>query len=66
MVDALSSTLIRLFWHYKAGYLPRPGGLLDQPNAFIEAAELIESVQGEITRAEAENVRRQSKNNYRR
>jgi len=42
MITPASNTYIRLYRHYKNGILPFEGGLLDQPNPFIEAMEAID------------------------
>jgi len=34
---------IRLYRHYKNGVLPYGGGLLNQPNTYIEAMDTIEA-----------------------
>lgn len=43
MVEDGSRQLLSLFQHYKNGLLPFAGGILDQPAAFGEAMNLIES-----------------------
>jgi hypothetical protein len=48
LVSATSNQMIRLYRHYKAGRYPFAGGLLDQPNFYIDAMEVIEGVSGEI------------------
>jgi len=35
--------LLRLYKHYKNNILPFAGGILDQPNVFQEAMEIIEN-----------------------
>lgn len=43
MVDDDSIELRRLYVHYKNGLLPFDGGLLDQPDYYLQAMELLES-----------------------
>lgn len=40
MVTDLSRTLIKLEKHYRAGHLPFQGGLMEQPNLFLDAMQL--------------------------
>lgn len=44
MISDDSHTFIRLYSHYKNQLLPLGGGLLEQPNVFIQAMEAIESL----------------------
>jgi hypothetical protein len=44
MVTATHHQLLRLHKHYKNGLLPLSGGVLDQPNIYLEAMELIDGV----------------------
>lgn len=41
LVTEESAQMLRLYGHYDAGHLPFPGGILDQPAAFVEAVEII-------------------------
>ena len=43
MITDLSRDLLALGRHYHNGHFPFSGGLLDQPNFFIEAMELLPS-----------------------
>lgn len=36
--------MLHLYRHYKNGYLPRAGGILDQPAVFMESMALIDAV----------------------
>lgn len=47
MITAQSRFLMRMYGHYKNRLLPLAGGLLDQPNYYIEAMELIGSIVGD-------------------
>lgn len=38
-----SLALLMLYSHYRRGLLPFPGALYDQPHAYLEAMELIET-----------------------
>lgn len=42
-ITSLSRTFLSLHTHYKSRLLPLSGGLLNQPNAYLQAMELIES-----------------------
>ena len=42
MVTARSNFLLKMYRHYKNGVLAVAGGVLDQPNAYIEAVEIID------------------------
>lgn len=44
MITPMSRELLKLHMHYRAGYLPLSGGILDQPAGFLRAMEIIESV----------------------
>jgi len=54
VVTPTSNQMMRLYRHYKAGRYPFAGGLLEQPNFYIEAMEVIENV---VTEIEAERAR---------
>lgn len=41
MVGERESEMLRLFQHYRHQLLPSAGGLLDQPNNYIESMEII-------------------------
>lgn len=43
MITPESSWFLRLYRHYKNHLLPHAGGLLDQPNAYLEAMEVIDA-----------------------
>lgn len=58
MVTNASSTYIKLYGHYKNSILPFKGGLLDQPNPFIEAMSVIDERLAENAR-----IRNTRKNN---
>ncbi len=32
---------LRLYGHYRRGFLPLPGALFEQPHAYVEAMEII-------------------------
>jgi len=49
MISDYSRALLRLHSHYRAGHLLNPGGrtgLLKQPNDYLEAMELLNSLMG--------------------
>lgn len=39
MISDLSRTLLKLEKPYRTGYLPLSGGMLEQPNLFLEAVQ---------------------------
>ena len=49
--------LVRLWRHYRSGFLLRAGGLADQPNRYLEAMEILS---GEVDRKQAEAMRRKA------
>lgn len=57
MITDTSSSLLRLYGHYKSGYLPFYGGVLDQPRAFVDAMEIIDGTLNSIRIDEAKNQR---------
>lgn len=50
MVTDEARAMLDLYRHYKNGYLPRAGGILDQPAVYMESMALIDSA---VARAEA-------------
>lgn len=54
MITPESYAWLRLHTHYKEGYLPRAGGILDQPNKFMEAMEVLNRAYNGIRRDEME------------
>lgn len=50
MITPQSRYLLRLYGHYKNRLLPYAGGLLNQPNYYIEAMEHIAAVAGDYGR----------------
>ena len=44
MVTTHTYALIRLFKHYKNGILAKKGGVLSQPNYYLEAMEILDNV----------------------
>lgn len=53
--------LISLYRHYKNGFLPSTGGVLDQPQVFLEAMEAIETQIEKNQREAAERASRRQK-----
>lgn len=43
MVDPTAWGFIGLHTHYRNGFLPFRGGLMEQPNAYIEAMQIIDT-----------------------
>jgi len=54
IVTSLSANFLRAFNFYKAGFLPNPGGWLDQPAKLLDAFDAIER---ELNEVEAEKER---------
>lgn len=46
MVTEASLSLLKLHRHYKNGMLFLEGGLMNQPNTYLDAMQLIESIKG--------------------
>lgn len=44
MVTEASTTLVKLYGHYKNRLLFVEGGLMNQPNTYLEAMEIIERI----------------------
>lgn len=61
MVQPWAHKLMTLYRHYRLGRYPFSGGLLEQPNFYIEAMAAIETVSGEIEAARAERTRREAR-----
>ncbi|MFP4560983.1 MAG: hypothetical protein ACLFQ3_06625 [Thiohalorhabdus sp.] len=57
MVTEQSTGYLRLYNHYERSVLPYSGGLLQQPAAYLEAMEVIESAVNEHQRQQAERWR---------
>ena len=47
MITQASLFYFRLYKHYQKSMFPYSGGLLDQPAVYMQAMELIESLQGQ-------------------
>ena len=47
MITDKSRQLLRLYKHYKNQFLPVTGGILDQPNAFLQYMEIIDGLVNE-------------------
>ncbi len=48
MIHDGSRELMRLYRHYKNNLLPYAGGVLEQPNAYLEAMEVIDAHQTKL------------------
>jgi hypothetical protein len=48
MITAASREWMRLYRHYKNHLLPLAGGVCDQPNAYLEAMEVIDAHQSKL------------------
>ena len=57
MVTPQSQYLIRLYTHYKNRLLPHSGGLLEQPNFYLEAMETLAG-RDALLQAEADEKQR--------
>ncbi len=59
MITPDSYFLLRLHGHYKNALLPYSGGVLDQPNFYLEAMEILSEREGKILAEKAERQRRE-------
>lgn len=57
IVTDQSIEYVRVYNFFQKGYLPNPGGWLDQPAKLIEAIEFIETEMQRIDREEFERVK---------
>lgn len=48
MITDFSTQMIGLYWHYKNGLLPVAGGILDQPDIYLNAMRVIDSAYNRI------------------
>jgi energy-converting hydrogenase Eha subunit F len=58
MITPASRMLLRLHKHYGRGVLPYPGGLLQQPNYYAEAMEILSDREAQIQRELVEREKR--------
>lgn len=58
MISPFSRLMLQLYGHYTRRILPRSGGLLDQPNQYTEAMEILAERDAQIQAEEAERMRR--------
>lgn len=58
MVTRQSQFMLRLHGHYKNKILPFAGGLLDQPQYYIEAMEVLSARSNELAEEELEKLQR--------
>jgi hypothetical protein len=58
MITSASHLWLRLHRHYRANHLAFAGGILDQPNKYAEAMELLTSTFNQIEREQMEQARR--------
>jgi hypothetical protein len=54
MVGQRIRTAMRFYIHYKNGYLPIPGGVLDQSNTFLAACEILDKQIADIQKHQEE------------
>jgi hypothetical protein len=60
MITPASRFLLRLHTHYREGVLPYKGGLLEQPNYYAEAMEVLSERDLQIRAEFAEKLKRQA------
>lgn len=58
MITTATHQALRLFRHYKNGVLPHGGGLLDQPNHYIEAMQVLAERDAQLQAEIAERSRK--------
>lgn len=61
MITPQSQYLLRLHKHYREGLLPLSGGLLEQPNYYLEAMEILSDRGAVLQAEELEKMQRQSR-----
>ena len=61
MITPASRLMLRLYGHYRARLLPHAGGLLDQPNYYIEAMEILAERDAKVQAEMAERARREAR-----
>jgi len=61
MITPASRLMLRLYGHYKARLLPHAGGLLDQPNYYIEAMEILAERDAKVQSEMVERARREAR-----
>jgi hypothetical protein len=59
MITASSRLWLRLHMHYRVNILPVSGGIMQQPNKYIEAMEVLTSTFNGIERSQLEEKRRE-------
>lgn len=55
MVSSLSQQFLRLYGHYQKGFLVWPGGMFDQPAAYVDAMETLQATMNRIQREKLQN-----------
>lgn len=63
MRTEFSLRMMRLFHHYKAGYLLLAGGVMEQPNKYLEAMEVVGATIAGIERDRFERDRKEAERN---
>lgn len=58
MITPESRHLLRLHKHYRYGLLPLGGGLLEQPNLYLEAMEILSDREAVLQAEQLEKTRR--------
>jgi len=48
MINAQAEELVRIYSHYKNGFLLKAGGIMDQPALYKEVMEIIEHTVNEL------------------
>jgi len=56
---------MRLYRHYKNNVLPYAGGILDQPQVYAEAMEVLAARESVLRAEELERLRRQQQGGHR-
>jgi hypothetical protein len=64
MVTQQSTFLLRMHSHYRGRILPYDGGILDQPNYYIEMMEAISAHEARMQAEEAERTKRRGDKNH--
>lgn len=61
MITPESHLWLRLHRHYRGHILPRAGGILDQPNKYVEAMEALSSTFNKIERDQMEQAHKENR-----
>jgi hypothetical protein len=61
MITPGTRMMLQLYGHYKSKLLPHAGGLLDQPNYYVEAMEILSERDAQVQGEASERMRREAR-----